>query len=42
MIEHEHEVVGVAVAAGALAESAHAAVVAFERGVGESVLRPMR
>src|SRR5437868_13571798 len=40
MIEHEHEVVGIAVASSTLAESADAAVVAFDCRVGEPVLGP--
>src|SRR6266545_680883 len=40
MIEHDHEVLRVAVAAGAVAEPADTAVVALECGVGESVLGP--
>src|SRR5919205_1168299 len=40
MVQHDHQVVRVAIAASALADRANAGVVAFERGVGQVMPDP--
>ncbi len=38
MIEHQHQVIGIAIAVSALADGAHAGIVAFEGSVGQVVV----